>query len=178
MDFAAALRRGWAIIQLDRQAMREVLTSSESLVPALVILAIGGALLGVGALNPMAIVWNVVFVPVSAFIATGVLHFLSLAFGGQGRFAALFGGFGHGVGLLYWVGVVPLAGPFLLILALLWGAFVVVHLVEENYALSRGQAIAVVVIPAAFFCACVVVSAIMFGAGVAAIVGAATAAGN
>ena len=173
MDFAAALRNAWSIVKLDRATMREVMASENSLVPALVILAIGGALTGVGTLNPMAIIMNVVLVPVVAFIWTGILHLLAGLFGGKGQYVGFFGGYGHGVGLVNWVGVVPLVGA---LVATVYGIVVAVFLVEENYGLPTGKAVAVVLIPVAFFCLCAVGLAVMFGASMMALMGAAAAA--
>lgn len=145
MDFGKIINLAWRINKLERDAMRGVADDPQALLPVLLILVIGGALVGVGALNPFAIGGGLVLLPIFAFIGTGILHLLALAFGGKGSFIPYFQALGAGIGLLHWVGVVPFVGIFVQ----LWGIPVAVVTTEEIHGLDRTKAVIVVLIPAA-----------------------------
>ncbi len=153
MDFKLALTRAWAIVTLDREAIREVAGDENALVPALVITAIGGLLGSLVTMNPVFWVGGVVFSLVALVVFAGILYLLAVLFGGQGDFLSLFRVLGHGSGLVSWAGIVPVVGS----LAGLWSIPIAVIAVEDLYGLTRGKAIAVVLIPVAvlllLFCA-------------------------
>ncbi|MBP7148329.1 MAG: YIP1 family protein [Acidobacteria bacterium] len=142
-------------------ALREVAADANALIPALVILAIAGVAAGIGSLNPLMVVVFIVLVPLWSFVWVGILHLLSMLFGGKGGYMPFFQAYGHGVGLVNWVGVVPFVGG---LVAMVWGIIVSVVIVEEVHALPRGKAIAVVLIPLAVLLLCCVVVALTVGA--------------
>ncbi len=171
MDFEKTLRRAWAIVTLDRAAMRETAADPQALVPGLVITAIGGALSAIGSfqflLIPVTAALAVVFVAIGAAIFWG----LGLAFGGKAEFVPLFRVFLHAQ-LTNWASLIPFVGG---VVAAVWGIVVAVVTLEEVHGLSRGKAVAVVLIPVLLLSACCAVLVTMFGI---ALLGGAGAAGG
>ncbi|UCF66689.1 MAG: YIP1 family protein [Acidobacteriota bacterium] len=164
MDFVGALRRGWEIIQLKVETVRQVAEDQNAFLPALVILAIAGALGGIGQLNPLVIVAGAILQPIVMFVVVGIFHLLALVFGGKGGYLPLYNVLGHGNGLLGWVGVVPFVGPFLAFIAGLWGIAIAIVSVREVHRLSTGQAVVVVLIPVVLIIVCCVAATVMFSA--------------
>ncbi len=167
MDFVNAVRRGWQMVQLDRAAVREVLGDQDALVPSLVILAISGVASAIGQLNFAGIIVYPVLLPLVYFVCVGIVHLAAGLLGGSGRYLPAYCGYGHGVGLLHWVTIIPFVGPFIGFFAMIWGLVVGVVIVEENYALSRGKAIVAVLVPTVLFCVCIGGAMVLFFGGLA-----------
>ncbi len=165
MDFKLALARAWAIVTLDKAAVREVGEDENALLPALLITAIGGLLGTLITMHPTLWVAGLVLSIVGLVIGAAILHLLAILFGGQGAWADLFKVLGHGAGLVSWARIVPIVGW----IAGFWSIPVAVIAVEELYGLTRGKAIAVVLIPVAVGLALTCVAAITLGVGIAAL---------
>jgi hypothetical protein len=163
MDFTAAISRGWRMIQLDRSAAREVLGDQDALIPSLVIIAISGVAAAIGQLNIAGIFVLPILMPIFYFVCVGIVHLAASVLGGSGSYLPTYCGYGHGVGLLYWVTVIPIVGPIIGFFAMIWGLVVGVVIVEENYALSRGKAIVAVLVPAVLCCVCAGAAILFFG---------------
>lgn len=173
MDFGAALNRAWRIITLDQSAIDETAGDPNGLLAAVLITALGGACAGIGSLNPLAVVSLPVIQVVGLFISGGIYHLIaSLGFGGKAEYTRLVQTLGHPNGLLLVVGILPIIGGFLILLTSLWGIVVSVLVVERVEGISRGAAVATVLIPIVVFfglCACLFV---VFGLGSLAFLGA------
>ncbi len=155
MDFKQAVSRGWRMIQLDRSAVREVLGDENAFVPALVILAIAGAASAIGSLNPLGLFVAPFLVPAIYFVLIGIVHIAAGLLGGSGDYMATYRAYGHGPGVLSWISVIPLVGPFLGLIVTVWHIVIATVIVEENYGLSRGKAIFAVLVPMILFCVCI-----------------------
>ncbi|MDH3283296.1 MAG: YIP1 family protein [Acidobacteriota bacterium] len=178
MNFGEALSRGLEIIKLNVQAMKQVAEDPNALLPAAIILAIGGALGGVAGLSPVTIVMGGILAPVLAFVWVVIVHFVATMLGGSGDYMGLYKAWGHGPGLLGWAGVIgaiPCAGWILLIPLWIWQLVIGVLLVEQIHELTRGRAVAAILIPLAIFmvcCGAAVAIAIAMGLSMAALGGA------
>ncbi len=163
MNFGASIRRAWKIVTLDAAAVQEVAADPNATLPALIILAIGGALGGVGALNPIAIVVGAVLVPLIYFVWVGILFLLAKLFGGAGSYMPYYNSMGHGCGLVSWIGIIPILGA---LISLVWGVVVGVVVTREVHRFSTGKAVAVVLIPVLLLLTCVVILAVLVGAAI------------
>ena len=167
MDFKMAVSRGWRMIQLDRSAVREVLGDTDALVPSLVILAIAGVASAIGSFNFIGVLYMPIILPAFYFVCVGLVHLAASAFGGSGSYVSTYNAYGHSLGLLYWISVIPLLGIFLGFFAMIWGVVMGVVIVEENYSLSRGKAIVAVLVPMLLFCVCIGGIMVLFFGGIA-----------
>jgi len=165
MDFKLALARAWAIVTLNKEAVRQVAEDENALIPALLITAIGGLLGTLITMNPAFWVGSLVLSIVGLVIGAGILHLLAVLFGGQGDWAGLFKALGHGSGLVSWAGIVPVVGG----LIGLWSIPIAVISVEELYGLTRGKAIAVVLIPVVVMFGLLCVGIAVLGGSIAAL---------
>lgn len=163
MNFGVAIQRAWRMARLDGTAAQEVAADPAATLPALIILAIGGALGGVGALNPIAIVVLLVLVPLFYFVWTGILFLLAKVFGGQGGYMPYYNALGHGCGLVSWIGVIPFVGG---LVSLVWGTIVAVVVTREVHRLTTGKAAAVVLIPLLLLLTCLIIVAVIVGAAI------------
>ena len=159
MDFKLALERAWAIVTLNKDAVRQVAEDDNALLPALVITAIGGVLGTLLTFSPFAWGAALVFSIGGLVVFAGILHLLAALFGGNGPFTGLLKALGHGSGLVSWAGIVPILGA----LIGLWSIPVAVICVEEIYALPRGKAIAVVLIPVVILLGLVCAGVVVLG---------------
>lgn len=154
MDLRQALQRAWQIVQLDRDAIRDVAADQNAMLPGIVLLALSGAIAAILSLNPIGLLLGPVLVVIGAFIGNALLHVLALLFGGKGSFGALFNVSAHGHAILSAANVIPVLGS---LVALVWGVVVGVVTLEEVHGLSRGRAVVVMLIPVLLGLACVAV---------------------
>ncbi len=165
MNFGQALNRGWRMIQLDRGAVREVLGDDDAFVESLVILAISGVASAIGSFNPIALFVLPFMIPAIYFVLVGIVHVAAGALGGSGDFMATYRAYGHGPGLLAWVNVIPLVGPFIGLIVMIWHVVMATVIVEENYRLTRGKAVFVALVPTLLFCGCIIGVVVTFFGG-------------
>lgn len=176
MDFGQAFSRGLKIAQLNRGAIRETADDAGALAPGLVIFAIGQILAAIGSvalnmvmgqqspINPAIQILATPFIAlIFVFIMGGIFHLLAKLFGGDGGYMGLMRAYTHGPGLIGWVGVIPCIGG---IVAFFWGVAAAVVIIAENYRMSVGKAVVVVLIPL-FLCIGAGVAAIVLGVGAA-----------
>lgn len=160
MAFGDYVRKGWDVARLKTDAIQSLAEDKDALGPAIGILAIGGACGAFGMLNFLGIIYMPILRIIAAFIVIGIMHFIATAFfSGKGGFKNLFAPLGCAT-LVTWIGVIPLIGPVLAMLAGLWLLVVFVLGVEIVHQIDRPKAIAVVAIP-------VVLGAILVGVVVA-----------
>jgi hypothetical protein len=156
MAFGDYVKKGWDVARLKTDAIQSLAEDKDALGPAIGILAIGGACGAFGMLNFLGIIYMPILRIIGAFIMIGIMHFVATAFfSGKGEFKSLFAPLACAT-LISWVGVIPLIGPVLAILAGLWLLVVFVLGVEVVHQIDRPKAIAVVAIP-------VVIGAVLLG---------------
>ncbi len=168
MSFGDYLKKGWEAVQLKGEAIDLLAQDEEAMGPAIGILAIGGVAAAIGVLQPLGIIYMPILRLIGAFIFVGIMHFCATTFfGGTGGFKAVFTPLAC-ASLISWIGVIPLVGPVLAVLAGLWLLVVAVVSVERAHAIDRGKAIVVVAIPliigliiGAIFAAIIGMSALM-----------------
>jgi hypothetical protein len=169
MDVGGALRRGWRIARFNREAVRQVAADPRATIPGLIVLAIagllwaGGCTIVAGPATLLFVVPCVVVMLLFASIGIGVWHLLALLLGGEGRYTAFFRTWAHGGGLAAWLGVVPYAGA---VIGGIWGLVIAVPVIEEVHRLSRGKAIAVILIPVILGVLCCSAALMLIGAAI------------
>ena len=173
MSFTDYIKRGWEVVQLKADVIKELAADEKGIGPAIGILAIGGVCAGIGSLNFMAMFILPFVRVIGAFIFLAITHFSATTFfGGKGKLTSLAVPVFCG-SLITWVSIVPIIGPtFLGFLAGLWMLVIMVVSVELSYeGIDRGKAIASVAIPFVLF----IIIGMMFvlmGVGLAAALGA------
>ena len=147
MSFGDYIKKGWEVVQLKGEAIDLLAQDEDAMGPALGILAIGGVAAAIGILQPLGIIYMPILRLIGAFIFVGIMHFCATTFfGGTGGFKAVFIPLCCAT-LISWIGVIPLIGPVLAVLAGIWLLVVSVVVVERAHAIDRGKAIVVVAIP-------------------------------
>ena len=143
MDLGASLQRAVQILQLDGKTIESVSRDEEALLPALLFFAIAGLANGAGQFSFRGMVFGPIVATLLSFVFVGLLSVLSRLFGGKGDFLDLYRPLGVAAPI-FWVQAVPLLGPFLVSLALVYFAVVAVVVVERTASLPRGKAVAIV----------------------------------
>lgn len=143
MDLGASLQRAVQILQLDGKTIETVSRDEEALLPALLFFAIAGLANGAGQFSFRGMVFGPIVATLLSFVFVGLLSVLSRLFGGKGDFLDLYRPLGVAAPI-FWVQAVPLLGPFLVSLALVYFAVVAVVVVERTASLPRGKAVAIV----------------------------------
>ena len=93
MDLVASIKTALKIIQLDRAAMNEVARDENATIPGVIILAIGGAMAGLGTLlrlHPITFATIVVTSVVVSVIIIVVIHVFAGFLGGKAGFIEFF----------------------------------------------------------------------------------------
>jgi hypothetical protein len=152
MSFVDYIKRGWDVVQLKVEAVKELAADEKAIGPAIGILAIGGICAGIGSLNPIGLFVFPFVRVIGGFIFVALVHFVATTFfGGEGKLMSLAAPV-FCASLVTWVTIIPIIGPtFLAFLAGLWLLVVSVVCVENIYGLDRGKAIGVVAIPVVLF---------------------------
>jgi len=153
MTFTDYIKRGWDVVQLKTDAVKELAVDEGGIGPAIGILAIGGVCAGIGSLNFMMMFIFPIMRIIGAFIFVAITHFAATTFfGGKGKLMGLAVPV-FCASLITWVSIIPIIGPtFLGFLAGLWMLVVTVVCVENVYeGIDRGKAIASVAIPFVLF---------------------------
>ncbi len=143
IDLGAYLQKGVRILQLDQDAVDTVSRDEEALLPALLFFAVAGLANGAGQFSFRGMIFGPIVATLLSFVFVGLLSVLSRLFGGRGEFLDVYRPLGVAAPL-FWIQAVPLLGPFLVSLALVYFAVVAVVVVERTTHLARGKAIAVV----------------------------------
>jgi hypothetical protein len=143
MDLAGYLQKGFLILQLDTDAIRDVYRDEEALLPAIAFFAIAGLASGVGQFSMEAMVLGLFVMTLVSFLIVGLLHVLARLFGGTASYLELYRPLGAAAPI-HWVLVVPFAGPFLGFLAMIYSLVVTVRVVETAGELPRPRALLVV----------------------------------
>jgi len=149
MSFVDYIKKGWEVIQLKTDAVKELAADEKGIGPAIGILAIAGACAGIGALNFVMVIGFAIGWLIWGFVFVAITHFAATTFfGGKGKLTSLVVPVFCG-SLVLWVSIVPVLGPmFLSFLASLWMLVITVVCVENVYeGVDRGKAIASVAIP-------------------------------
>jgi len=148
MGFGDYVKRGIEIVKLDSSAVMHASRDANAFSMGLLVLLIAGIASAIGQLNLFGIIINPIGTIIGAFVWVGILHIFALLFGGRASYSELFRPLALAM-VLNWITVIPLLGVFLGFLAGVWQIVVSVVAVENVYRLSRGKAIAVVLIPLA-----------------------------
>jgi hypothetical protein len=143
MNLGASLQRAVQILQLDGNTIETVSRDEEALLPALLFFAAAGLANGAGQFSFRGMVFGPIVATLLSFVFVGLLSVLSRLFGGKGEFLDLYRPLGVAAPI-FWVQAVPLLGPFLVSLALVYFAMVAVVVVERTAGLPRGKAVAIV----------------------------------
>jgi hypothetical protein len=143
MDLGAYLQKGVAILQLDSKTIDAVARDEEALLPALLFFAIAGLANGAGQFSFRGMIFGPIVATLLSFVFVGLLSVLSRLLGGGGEFLDVYRPLGVAAPI-FWVQAVPLLGPFLVSLALVYFAVVAVVVVERTGNLPRGKSVAIV----------------------------------
>ncbi len=144
-DFGGYLQKGVQILQLDLDVIDDVSRDEEALLPALLFFAVAGLANGAGQFSYRGMVFGPIVATLLSFVIVGLLSVLSRLFGGRGEFLNLYRPLGVAAPI-FWIQAVPLLGPFLVSLALVYFAVVAVLVVERTGSLPRGKSLAVVAV--------------------------------
>ncbi len=142
-DFGGYLQKGVQILQFDLGVIDDVSRDEEALLPALLFFAVAGLANGAGQFSFRGMIFGPIVATLLSFVFVGLLSVLSRLFGGAGEFLDLYRPLGVAASI-FWVQAVPLLGPFLVSLALVYFAAVAVLVVERTGRLPRGKSLAVV----------------------------------
>lgn len=145
MKFGDYVKKGWEIIQLKPHAIDSLAGDKDALGPAIGIVAIAGVCAAIGSFNALGIIYMPILAVIFSFIGFGIMHFIATLFDGKGEFRALYAPLGCAY-IITWIGIVPLIGPALGVLAKLWVLVVSVVVIERVHKIERAKAIAVVAI--------------------------------
>jgi Yip1 domain len=143
IDLGGYLQKGIQILQLDLKAVDSVARDEDALLPALLFFAVAGLANGAGQFSFRGMVFGPVVATLLSFVFVGLLSVFSRLFGGSGEFLDLYRPLGV-ASPIFWVQAVPLLGPFLVSLALVYFAVVAVVVIERTGQLPRGKSIAIV----------------------------------
>jgi len=143
IDLGGYLQKAIQILQLDIKAIERVSRDEEALLPALLFFAAAGLANGAGQFSFRGIVFGPIVATLLSFVFVGLLSVLSRLFGSSAQFLELYRPLGVAAPI-FWVQAVPLLGPFLVCLALVYFAAVAVVVIERTGSLPRGKSIAVV----------------------------------
>ena len=143
LDLGGYLQKGVQILQLDLKTIDALSRDEEALLPALLFFAVAGLANGAGQFSFRGMVFGPIVATLLSFVFVGLLSVLSRVFGGSGEFLDLYRPLGVAAPV-FWVQAVPLLGPFLVCLALVYFAVVAVVVVERTGNLPRSKAIAIV----------------------------------
>lgn len=143
MDLGSYLQKGLSVLQLDTETIRDVGKDEDALVPALLFFALAGIANGAGQFSFSGMVFGAILVTLLSFVLVGLLNVLSRLVGGTASFLEIYRPLGIAASV-HWVQAVPVLGPFLGLLALLYFAAVAAVVVETTGHLARPKAAAVV----------------------------------
>jgi hypothetical protein len=143
MDLGGYLQKGVQILQLDLKVIETVSRDEEALLPALLFFAVAGLANGAGQFSFRGMIFGPIVATLLSFVFVGLLSVLTRLFGGKGEFLDLYRPLGVAAPI-FWVQAVPLLGPFLVSLALVYFAVVAVMVVERASNLPRGKSVAIV----------------------------------
>lgn len=143
IDLGGYLQKAIQILQLDLKTIERVSRDEEALLPALLFFAVAGLANGAGQFSFRGIVFGPIVATLLSFVFVGLLSVLSRLFGSSAQFLDLYRPLGVAAPI-FWVQAVPLLGPFLVCLALVYFAAVAVVVIERTGSLPRGKSIAVV----------------------------------
>jgi len=143
MDLGGYVQKAIQILQLDLKTIEHVSRDEEALLPALLFFAIAGLANGAGQFSFRGIVFGPIVATLLSFVFVGLLNVLSRLFGSTAQFLELYRPLGVAAPI-FWVQAVPLLGPFLVSLALVYFAVVAVVVVERTGSLPRSKSIALV----------------------------------
>ncbi len=147
MSFFDYMKAGWEVVKLKVEVIEKLAADEKAFIPAIGIVAIGGACMAFGMLQPALVIVTAILVLIGMFIDTGIMHFVATSFfGGKGEFKGLFSPLGC-ASIILWVGIIPAAGLPLFWLAALWLCVVAVFTIEKVYSIERGKAVIVVAVP-------------------------------
>jgi Yip1 domain len=162
MDLGGYLQKGVQVLQLDLNTIDDVSRDEDALLPALLFFAVAGLANGAGQFSFRGMIFGPIVATLLSFVFVGLLSVLSRLFGGKGEFLDLYRPLGVAAPI-FWVQAVPLLGPFLVSLALVYFAVVAVVVVERSGNLPRGKAVAVVALLAGILLFLVLVFLAMIG---------------
>jgi hypothetical protein len=137
------LQQAVRILQLDAPTIKDVARDEEALLPALLFFAVSGLANGAGQFSFRGMIFGPIVATLLSFVLVGLLSVLSRLFGGSAEFLSLYRPLGVAAPI-FWVQAVPLLGPFLAFLALVYFAVVATRVVEETGGMPRGRAVAIV----------------------------------
>ena len=143
LDLGGYLQKGVQILQFDLKVVDDVARDEDALLPALLFFAIAGLANGAGQFSFRGMIFGPIVATLLSFVFVGLLSVLSRVLGGSSEFLDLYRPLGV-ASPIFWVQAVPLLGPFLVSLALVYFAVVAVLVVERTGKLPRGKAIAIV----------------------------------
>ena len=142
-DLATYLQKSIQVLQLDSATIDAVSRDEEALVPALLFFAVAGLSNGAGQFSFRGMIFGPIVATLLSFVIVGLLSVLSRLFGGRAEFLDLYRPLGVAAPI-FWVQAVPLLGPFLVFLALVYYAVVAIAVVERSGGLPRTKAFAIV----------------------------------
>jgi hypothetical protein len=143
VDLGGYLQKGLQILQLDLRAIQDVSEDEEALLPALLFFAVAGLASGAGQFSFRGMIFGPIVATLLSFVLVGLLSVLSRLFGSTAEFLALYRPLGV-ASPIFWVQAVPLLGPFLVFLALVYFAVVAVVVVERAGSVPRAKSVAIV----------------------------------
>jgi hypothetical protein len=143
LDLGGYLQQSIRILQLDASAIRTAARDEEALLPALLFFAVAGLANGAGQFSFRGMIFGPIVATLLSFVLVGLLSVLTRIFGGSAEFLDLYRPLGV-ASPIFWVQAVPMLGPFLAFLALVYFAAVSVLVVEEAGGLARPKALAIV----------------------------------
>ncbi len=143
LNLGRYLQQSIQILQLDVGTINRVSRDEEALLPALLFFAIAGLASGAGQFSFRGMIFGPIVATILSFVLVGLLSVLSRLFGGNAEFLDLYRPLGVAAPI-FWVQVVPLLGPFLVFLALVYFAVVAVAVVEQTGRLPKTKALAIV----------------------------------
>jgi len=143
MDLGSYLQKGLQVLQLDVKTIRDVSRDENALLPALLFFALAGLANGAGQYNFRVMIFGPILATLLSFVLVGLLSVLSRLFGSAASFLELYRPLGLAAPI-HWVQAVPVIGPFLGFLALVYFAVVAGLTIETAGELSRPKAAAVV----------------------------------
>jgi len=148
--FFDSIKDGIAIVRLDEDAMKRAAQDPGALWHGVGIVAIGGVAIAFGMLQPWMVPMLAIAAVIGSIINIGIIHLLSLLFGGS----ATFGEFYRARALssvILWPMVIPIVGPFLGIIIGFWDIIVNIVTIRAVHNVSTIRAVFVVLIPIILF---------------------------
>ncbi len=160
MNFTDAIKKGFELVKLNREAYREIAGNPEAFTPAILIAAVAGLANWLSPpFNLLGFILYPIFEVIALAFVTAVIHFVVILLGGRSDYMTLFRVLGI-AWIIRWAQVIPALGW---VVGMVWGLVMSVVAVEELVGFDRMKSIVTVILPFAAVIVLGLIFSVIFG---------------